>query len=379
MSTFIIIFTEKLKTPSFSTATTEITIIGGENRHSHAAQYDEGLDHRITTEATTATIKSSDYVVGHNNRHYEIHSVSASITTTNTTTPNIPGNNGTNITGQTPDTQQNRISQTSHRSQQHSSPRNSPKSSPAMVIRSGGALRKATPPAVAPKPKRSVASLGSKSTSASSSLNNLSVGASRESLEQSPPSLHSSSLQVEVVAGNSAVLRASEEVRAQSLPVNSSVNNKNVVLMPMKTDMFYAPSHPMYSSDGLVALSAENLNKGQQQQQEQNRRVSTKNRTSNQQQLEQIGSRHMMTSSSHQSAHKRHSASVRSLPESVRHSRDQQHRSNNERPSYSRINSSTHTTSFDGDVTVGDVGSAATWDISLTKHKPVTRHKSTMV
>ena len=261
-----------------------------------------------------------------------------------------------------------------------------------MTARSGGAARKATPPAVAPKPKRSVVSLGGKSqqsTSASSSLNNLSTAsASRESLEHYPSPLQSSSSQVVLAAeSGAALLKTGEGERAQSLPVNNSASNKNVILMP-RTDMFYAPSHPMYSSDGLVALSAENLNKGQQQQQEQNRKASTKTRSSNQQ-LEQIGSRHMMmTSSSQQTAHKRHSASVRSLPESVRQNRDQQQqqqpasvtrreRSNNEQPSYPRVNSSTHTTNFGGDA--AGIGSAATWDISLTKHKPITRHKSTMV
>ena len=309
-------------------------------------------------------------------------STSTSATTTGHTIGHTTGHTTTNTRHDLPQYRPNRTSQTSQRSQQSQqySPRNTPKTSPRMPVRSG---QKPTPPAIAPKPKKSVVSLKSQSTSASSSLNNLSAATSRESLviveESSKAKLQQRLLRTSACSSNvEAVnaLKAGEEERAQSLPVSP---NKNVTLMP-RTDMFYAPSHLLHG-DGLVALSAENLNKGRpppvppHHHQQQYRR----DRSSNQH-LEQIGARHITSSSG---GNKRHSASVRSLPEAVRHNHDQQPQQvtrrerSSERHQSPRVNSSTHTTNFDG--AAGGVGSSASWDISLTKHKPISRHKSTMV
>ena len=259
-------------------------------------------------------------------------------------------------------------------------------------VPSSPVIRKSSPPAVAPKPKRSVVSLNNKSQS--SSVVSLNHSSSRESLEgnlSNEGRLHcgdETPIRGTITTTSSKTVYASvlkrvntEEERAQSLPATSP--NKGTVLMPMTNDMFYDPiassaSHSNNSGDELKHRPSKTSVNGNSSVNE------TSSHRQQQQHLEHKGARHM-------TQYKRHSASIRSLPDTTRlpprdyfdeHPpwsqqqqvtlREHDTSSNEQQQKFPRVNSSTHDTNF-------SAGSSATWDISLTKHKPITRHKSTMV
>eukprot|EP00111_Clytia_hemisphaerica_P002541 TCONS_00007245-protein len=126
------------------------------------------------------------------------------------------------------------------------------------------------------------------------------------------------------------VLRKDEEERASSLPTSPN----KVIFMP-KQDMFYSPSQ----KGARDAKKRSSLNRSNQH-------------------LEQVGARHL-----------RNSASIRSLPEA---SNEQLPHGAPREERQPRVNSTTYETHF-------GATNSNTWDVALTKHKPLTRHKSTMV